>query len=79
MTQCYCEGCDLFLADRFVVGICPYCTYNEARGDQCDKCGKLFNDPTELVDYACNVCKKQPVIKPTTHLFLNLPLIVEEL
>ena len=36
-----------FLADRFVEGICPLCGYEDARGDQCDKCGKLIN-ATEL-------------------------------
>ena len=46
MTQCYCENCDLFLADRFVFGTCPHCGYEDARGDQCDKCQKLFNNPT---------------------------------
>ena len=32
-----------FLADRFVEGTCPLCSYDDARGDQCDKCGKLIN------------------------------------
>eukprot|EP00058_Branchiostoma_floridae_P022139 XP_002607629.1 hypothetical protein BRAFLDRAFT_123956 [Branchiostoma floridae] len=36
-----------FLADRFVEGTCPLCNYDDARGDQCDKCGKLIN-ATEL-------------------------------
>ena len=33
-----------FLVDRFVEGTCPLCSYGGARGDQCDKCGKLIND-----------------------------------
>ena len=79
MSQCYCKGCDLFLADRFVVGICPYCEYEDARGDQCDKCQKLMNNPTDLIKYVCNVCKKQPEIRKTTHFFLKLPEIQEQL
>ncbi|XP_064354754.1 methionine--tRNA ligase, cytoplasmic isoform X3 [Dromaius novaehollandiae] len=43
VEQLRCEGCQRFLADRFVEGICPFCSYEEARGDQCDKCGKLIN------------------------------------
>lgn len=43
VEQLQCEGCQRFLADRFVEGICPFCSYEEARGDQCDKCGKLIN------------------------------------
>lgn len=47
VDQLKCEHCDRFLADRFVEGVCPFCNYEEARGDQCDKCGKLIN-ATEL-------------------------------
>lgn len=43
VEQLKCESCDRFLADRFVEGECPYCHYDDARGDQCDKCGKLIN------------------------------------
>lgn len=43
VQQLKCISCDRFLADRFVEGVCPYCSYNDARGDQCDKCGKLIN------------------------------------
>lgn len=43
VEQLRCENCLRFLADRFVEGTCPYCNYPEARGDQCDKCGRLIN------------------------------------
>lgn len=43
VEQLRCERCARFLADRFVEGVCPFCAYEEARGDQCDKCGKLIN------------------------------------
>ena len=43
VKQLKCISCNRFLADRFVEGICPHCSYNDARGDQCDKCGKLIN------------------------------------
>lgn len=79
MTQCYCEHCDLFLADRFIIGTCPQCLSKDARGDQCDTCQKLFNNPTELTDYLCSICKKQPVIRETKHLFLDLPNLQQEL
>jgi methionyl-tRNA synthetase len=79
MTQCYCEHCDLFLADRFICGECPFCGFEDARGDQCDKCQKLFNSPTELKDYRCHICKKNPVIKQTIHFFIDLPQIQHEL
>lgn len=37
--ELYCEAHQKFLADRFVEGTCPHCTYEDARGDQCDKVG----------------------------------------
>uniref|UniRef100_A0A672G1F4 Methionine--tRNA ligase, cytoplasmic n=1 Tax=Salarias fasciatus TaxID=181472 RepID=A0A672G1F4_SALFA len=43
VEQLRCENCQRFLADRFVEGVCPHCRYPEARGDQCDKCGRLIN------------------------------------
>ena len=79
MSQCHCEGCDLFLADRFIVGTCPYCGFEDARGDQCDKCQKLMNNPTDLLNYYCHICKKQPEVKKTTHFFMKLPEIQQEL
>ncbi|OUC09513.1 methionine--tRNA ligase, partial [Litorilinea aerophila] len=36
-----------FLADRYVEGTCPFCGYPDARGDQCDNCGRLY-DALEL-------------------------------
>ncbi|KAI0451867.1 methionyl-tRNA synthetase-like protein [Xylaria acuta] len=47
-TQPYCPVHHSFLADRFVEGTCSLCGYEEARGDQCDKCGKLL-DPFEQI------------------------------
>ncbi|KAL7238030.1 hypothetical protein ACSBR2_004181 [Camellia fascicularis] len=54
MQQLYCDTCKRFLADRLVEGTCPTqgCNYDSARGDQCEKCGKLLN-PTELQDPRC--------------------------
>jgi methionyl-tRNA synthetase len=43
VDQVFCLGCNKFLADRFIEGECPLCHYEDARGDQCDKCGKLLN------------------------------------
>ncbi|XP_077339727.1 methionine--tRNA ligase, cytoplasmic isoform X1 [Lithobates pipiens] len=78
VEQLRCETCQRFLADRFVEGICPFCNYEEARGDQCDKCGKLIN-AVELKRPQCKVCKQSPVIKSSRHLFLDLPKLEERL
>ncbi|KDP39347.1 hypothetical protein JCGZ_01104 [Jatropha curcas] len=80
MQQLYCDTCKRFLADRLVEGTCPTegCNYDSARGDQCEKCGKLLN-PTELKDPKCKVCRNTPRIRDTNHLFLELPLLKDKL
>ncbi|KAM6039045.1 methionine--tRNA ligase, cytoplasmic isoform 2-T2 [Chlamydotis macqueenii] len=78
VEQLRCEDCQRFLADRFVEGTCPFCSYEEARGDQCDKCGKLIN-AVELKNPQCKLCRGIPVVKPTQHLFLDLPKLEEQL
>jgi len=71
LQQPYCERCQRFLADRYVLGTCPHCRYPDARGDQCESCGKLL-DPAELVEPRCSVCGARPVIRETRHLFIDL-------
>ncbi|XP_074652563.1 methionine--tRNA ligase, cytoplasmic-like [Tubulanus polymorphus] len=78
IQQLKCEKCDRYLADRFVEGICPFCSYEDARGDQCDKCGKLIN-AVELREPRCKVCNEKPITKSTEHLFLDLPKLEPEL
>jgi methionyl-tRNA synthetase len=74
IEQLYCAECGRFLADRYVRGECPHCGYAEARGDQCENCGKLL-DPTELKDPRCGVCGKAPSLRSTRHLYIDLPAI----
>ncbi|XP_068202597.1 methionine--tRNA ligase, cytoplasmic-like [Palaemon carinicauda] len=76
LEQLHCGKCERFLADRFVEGICPHigCGYEDARGDQCDGCGKLVN-AVELIKPRCKLCSSPPSIKSSTHLFLDLPKI----
>ncbi len=76
--QTYCEHCGRFLADRYVLGTCPYCGYEGARGDQCENCGKLL-DPTDLINPKCSVCGNAPVVKETKHLYIDLPAILPKL
>ena len=73
-VQLYCEHDQRFLADRYVRGTCPNCGYAEARGDQCENCGKLL-DPSDLVAPRCSVCGNEPVPRETSHLYIDLPSI----
>ncbi len=77
IEQLYCPSCKRFLADRYVRGECPECGYDDARGDQCEHCGKLL-DPTELKTPHCSSCGATPELKKTTHLYINLPKIAPE-
>ncbi|MDI6806593.1 MAG: methionine--tRNA ligase [Candidatus Aenigmarchaeota archaeon] len=67
----YCTNCKIFLPDRYVEGTCPYCNYQQARGDQCENCTKLL-DPHELINPRCKICGGKPEIRETKHLFLEL-------
>ncbi|MFC1584954.1 methionine--tRNA ligase [Fibrobacterota bacterium] len=69
--QLYCESCCIFLADRYVTGTCQHCNYDEARGDECPKCGQWI-EATELIDPLCKVCGNKPVVRQTKHWFLKL-------
>ncbi|KAI9738457.1 MAG: putative methionine--tRNA ligase, cytoplasmic protein rar1 [Claussenomyces sp. TS43310] len=77
-TQPYCEKHESFLADRFVEGTCPKCQYDDARGDQCDKCGSLL-DPFELVNPHCKIDGATPVPRQTTHIFISLDKLQPEI
>lgn len=76
--QLYSEEDKMFLADRYVLGTCPHCGYTDARGDQCDKCGKLLT-PLELINPRSAISNSKPVIKKTKHLFIDLPALEGEL
>ena len=78
MDQLYCTKCEKFLADRFVEGTCPYCGYPDARGDQCDKCGKLIN-ATELINPRCKKTGLTPEVRTSRHIFINLPKLEDNL
>ncbi len=76
--QLYDEKAGMFLADRYVEGTCPLCGYESARGDQCEKCGKLLK-AEELVNPVSKITKTKPVKKKSKHLFIDLPKLHKKL
>ena len=74
----YCETDKRFLPDRFVEGTCPHCGYEQARGDQCESCGRVL-DPLELVKPRCVFCGTTPTIKSSKHWFFDLPKFRDQL
>ena len=74
----YCEKDQRFLPDRFVEGTCPHCGYEQARGDQCESCGRVL-DPLELISPRCVFCHTPPTVKTSTHWFFDLPKFRDKL
>ncbi|MBN1904443.1 MAG: methionine--tRNA ligase [Deltaproteobacteria bacterium] len=77
-SRVFCEKDNIFLADRYVEGICPSCGEDGARGDQCDSCGKLL-EPENLKNPRCKICGSTPVLKETSHLYLRLDALQDKL
>jgi len=67
----YCPRDKIYLPDRFVIGKCPYCGYESARGDQCENCGRLLT-PTELINPRCVICGETPIVKESIHYYFDL-------
>ncbi|MBT6836251.1 MAG: methionine--tRNA ligase [Bacteroidetes bacterium] len=71
IEQLYDEEANMFLADRYVTGICPKCSHEEAYGDQCEKCGSSLS-PTELIEPKSVLSGSKPVLRETKHWYLPL-------
>jgi methionyl-tRNA synthetase len=76
--QFYDPEADRFLPDRYVEGECPHCGYPDARGDQCDNCGRTL-DPTDLINPRSRLSGAIPVRRETEHYFFDLPAFKERL
>ena len=70
-AQLYDDEAKQFLADRFVIGTCPKCGYDEAYGDQCENCGSSLN-ATDLINPKSTITGGIPTLKETKHWFLPL-------
>lgn len=69
--QFYDEKVKMFLPDRYVEGTCPRCGNEEARSDECEKCGSLY-DPSELKNPKSKITGETPILKETSHYFFPL-------
>jgi methionyl-tRNA synthetase len=76
--QFYDPKAGRFLPDRYVEGTCPHCGYQQARGDQCDNCGRTL-DPIDLIDPRSKLSGATPETRETEHYFLRLPALADEL
>ena len=69
---------DKFLADRLIIGECPFCHYKQARGDQCDSCTKVLS-PIDLINPNSAIDDSPIELRTTRHLYLDLPALSEVL
>jgi methionyl-tRNA synthetase len=75
--QFYDPEASRFLPDRYVEGICPNCGATDARGDQCDTCGKTL-DPIDLGDPRSKLTGATPEMRPTEHYFILLSKLQDD-
>ncbi len=69
--QYFDEEAGCFLADRYIMGICPHCGNENAYGDQCEKCGTSLS-PNELINPHSTISGNKPVLRETLHWYLPL-------
>lgn len=67
----YCPQHRRFLPDRYVVGTCPHCGSPTARGDECDRCGRVL-EARQLGEPKCRLCGHAAEFRPSEHFFLLL-------
>ncbi|MFX0113899.1 MAG: methionine--tRNA ligase [Candidatus Hodarchaeota archaeon] len=78
-VQLYCKTDERFLPDRYVMGTCPKCGYEKARGDQCEECTTV-HDAVTLIDPKCAICGRKEIdVRESEHYFLKLDAVEEKL
>ena len=75
--QFYDEEAKQFLADRYITGTCPNCGYDNAYGDQCEKCGRA-SSPSELLKPRSALTGNSPILKETKNWYLPLDKLQDE-
>jgi methionyl-tRNA synthetase len=79
LNQVYSPDDGRYLPDRYIVGTCPHCGSDRARGDQCEDCSRLL-EPVELVRPRSAISGGSNLeVRPTKHLFLRQQALVGEL
>jgi methionyl-tRNA synthetase len=78
VRQVYSVTDGRFLPDRYIVGTCPHCGYDKARGDQCENCSRVL-DPTDLINPRSAISGSSELeVRETRHLFLLQSLLAGE-
>lgn len=76
-AQLYCENCNMFLADRYILGTCPKCGA-DIKGDECEKCGSLLTID-EVLNTTCAICGSPCTKKLNKNLYFRLSKFENEI
>ncbi|MCI4372607.1 MAG: methionine--tRNA ligase [Thermoplasmata archaeon] len=74
----YCPQHRRFLPDRYLVGTCPNCGFESARGDECDRCGRPL-EARQLGNARCLICNTAAEFRPSEHFYLLLDKLQPQL
>ncbi|KUN33013.1 methionine--tRNA ligase [Streptomyces longwoodensis] len=78
IRQVYSVTDGRFLPDRYIIGTCPHCGYDKARGDQCENCTRVL-DPTDLIEPRSAISGSSDLeVRETKHLFLLQSTLADE-
>ncbi|MCX2734296.1 methionine--tRNA ligase [Saccharopolyspora sp. NFXS83] len=78
IRQVYSAADGRFLPDRYIIGTCPHCGYEKARGDQCENCTRVL-DPTDLIEPRSAISGSTELeVRETKHLFLTQSKLTDE-
>jgi methionyl-tRNA synthetase len=74
----YCPKDARFLPDRYLIGTCPNCGFEQARGDECDSCGRAL-EVRQLGSPRCSLCGSPAEFRPSEHFYLLLDKLAPEI
>ena len=77
-SQYYDEAENQFLSDRYIKGECPSCSFGEAYGDQCEKCGRSLS-PSDLKNPVSTLSNNKPVKKNTKNWYLPMDKLQDKI
>ncbi|WP_225639401.1 methionine--tRNA ligase [Candidatus Profftia sp. (ex Adelges kitamiensis)] len=72
ISQPYDIEKNIFLPDRFIIGICPVCKSPAQYGDNCELCGATYKS-SELLNPKSVLSGAKPVMRKSKHFFFDLP------
>lgn len=78
VMQAFDDHHKIFLADRYLIGECPFCGAQNQWGDNCVKCGGVY-EPQDLINPLSTLSGTKPIFKENIDLFFKLTSFTEKL